>query len=86
MAIMDPEQPPVKRRYDASRRRQAAERTRTAILDAALYLFTRQGYTATTMAAIAAQAGVALDTVYASVGRKPDLARLLIETAISGTS
>ena len=85
MAIMDPEQPPVKRRYDASKRRQAAERTRTAILDAALHLFTCQGYTATTMTAIAAQAGVALDTVYASVGRKPDLARLLIETAISGT-
>jgi AcrR family transcriptional regulator len=86
MAIMDPEQPPVKRRYDASKRRQAAERTRTAILDAALHLFTRQGYAATPMTAIAAQAGVALDTVYASVGRKPDLARLLIETAISGTS
>jgi AcrR family transcriptional regulator len=86
MAIMSPEQPPVKRRYDAPKRRQAAERTRTAILDAALHLFTHQGYTATTMTAIAAQAGVALDTVYASVGRKPDLARLLIETAISGTS
>ena len=86
MAIMDPEQPRVKRRYDAPKRRQAAERTRTAILDAALHLFTRQGYTATTMTAIAAQAGVALDTVYAAVGRKPDLARLLIETAISGTS
>jgi hypothetical protein len=37
------------------------------------------------MAAIAEQAGVALDTVYASVGRKPELVRLLIETAISGT-
>ncbi len=37
------------------------------------------------MTAIAARAGVALDTVYASVGRKPELARLLIETAISGT-
>jgi hypothetical protein len=37
------------------------------------------------MTAIAERAGVALDTVYASVGRKPELARLLIETAISGT-
>ena len=37
------------------------------------------------MTAIAELAGVALDTVYASVGRKPELARLLIETAISGT-
>jgi len=37
------------------------------------------------MTAIADRAGVALDTVYASAGRKPELARLLIETAISGT-
>jgi AcrR family transcriptional regulator len=76
---------PVKRRYDATRRRQAAARTRMAILDAARELFTERGYTATPMTAIAERAGVALDTVYASVGRKPELARLLIETAISGT-
>jgi len=76
---------PVKRRYDATRRRQAAARTRAAILDAARELFTERGYAATPMTAIAARAGVALDTVYASVGRKPELARLLIETAISGT-
>jgi hypothetical protein len=37
------------------------------------------------MTAIADRAGVALDTVYASLGRKPEVARLLIETAISGT-
>ena len=77
---------PVKRRYDASKRRQAAARTRQAILDSALLLFTDQGYSATSMTAIAAHAGVALDTVYASVGRKRELARLLIETAISGSS
>jgi AcrR family transcriptional regulator len=56
-----------------------------AILDAARVLFTERGYAATAMTAIADRAGVALDTVYASVGRKPQLARLLIETAISGT-
>jgi AcrR family transcriptional regulator len=78
--------PPVKRRYDTRRRRQAAERTRAAILDAARQLFTDRGYAATPMTAIAEHAGVALDTVYAAVGRKPELARLLIETAISGTS
>lgn len=77
---------PVKRRYDASKRRQAAARTRQAILDSARQLFTDQGYSATSMTAIAAHAGVALDTVYASVGRKRELARLLIETAISGSS
>ena len=76
---------PVKRRYDATGRRQAAARTRAAILDAARQLFAERGYAATPMTAIASQAGVALDTVYAAVGRKPELARLLIETAISGT-
>jgi AcrR family transcriptional regulator len=76
---------PVKRRYDATGRREAAARTRTAILEAARQLFADRGYAATQMTEIASQAGVALDTVYAAVGRKPQLARLLIETAISGT-
>jgi AcrR family transcriptional regulator len=76
---------PVKRRYDATGRRQAAARTRAAILDAARQLFTERGYAATSMTAIADRAGVALDTVYAAAGRNPELARLLIETAISGT-
>src|SRR5580692_11557158 len=84
IAIIGAVSPPVKRRYDASKRRQAAARTRQAILDAALELFTDPGYAATPMTAIAQRADVALDTVYASVGRKPELARLLIETAISG--
>lgn len=83
---MSPVELPVKRRYDTSRRREAAARTRQAILNAALQLFADRGYTATPMTAIATHAGVALDTVYASVGRKPELARLLIETAISGSS
>jgi AcrR family transcriptional regulator len=83
---MDQVELPVKRRYDVSKRREAAARTRQAILDAALELFTLRGYTATPVAAIAERAGVALDTVYAAAGRKPELAKLLIETAISGTS
>jgi AcrR family transcriptional regulator len=77
--------PTVKRRaYDATRRRQAAERTRRSILEAARRLFLERGYAATTMPAIARAAGVALDTVYAAVGRKPALFRLLVELAISG--
>jgi AcrR family transcriptional regulator len=72
------------RRYDASRRRAAAAETRHSILVAAREIFLERGYVAATMPAIAERAGVALDTVYASVGRKPSLFRELIETAISG--
>src|SRR5579872_1547630 len=73
------------RRYDSSRRAAAAQRTRRAILEAASRLFIERGYLSTTIADVAAQAGVAVDTIYAVVGRKPILFRLLIETAISGT-
>src|SRR4030081_2907092 len=82
-AVSQAVKPP--RRYDASRRRAAAAATRHASLVAAREAFLERGYSGTTMPAIAERAGVALDTVYASVGRKPALARLLIETAISGT-
>jgi AcrR family transcriptional regulator len=73
------------RTYRSSVREEQARRTRLAILDAARLLFTEQGYAATTIAQIAAKAGVAVDTVYAAVGTKPVLTRLLMETAISGT-
>jgi AcrR family transcriptional regulator len=74
----------VKRRYDTTRRRASAGRTRRAILDAATALFVEQGYVATTMAAIAERAGVNADTVYTAVGAKAALFHLLIETALSG--
>lgn len=66
-------------------RDEQARRTRWAILEAARRQFREQGYAGATMAAIAAEAGVAVDTVYAAVGAKPVLFRLLVETAISGT-
>ncbi len=74
-----------RRRYDASRRRAAAQETRRAIAEAARQLFLERGYTATTMAAIAAEAGVSHETVYASFGPKPALFRHLVEIALSGT-
>ncbi len=72
------------RRYDNARRAEQAELTRRAILEAARDLFASQGYARTTVGAIAERAGVAVDTLYSSVGRKPDLMRALIETSISG--
>jgi AcrR family transcriptional regulator len=74
-----------KRVYDSRSRKAAAGRTRQSILEAARRAFLEKGYAAATMPAIADAAGVALDTVYATVGKKPALFRLLIEMAISGS-
>lgn len=72
------------RPYRSTLREESAQQTRRLILDAAARLLVRGGYVAMTMQAVAAEAGVAVDTVYSAVGRKPVLVRLLIETAISG--
>jgi AcrR family transcriptional regulator len=73
-----------RRRYHAPQRTEQASATRRAILDAASALFTTRGYPATTVAEIARRAGVNVDTLYATVGRKPALLREVVETAISG--
>jgi AcrR family transcriptional regulator len=73
----------VKRRYDGTTRRAASGATRRRILDAARELIVGNGYRRTTVAAIAAGAGVNVDTVYKLVGRKPAILRELIEEAIS---
>ena len=73
-----------RRRYHAPQRAERAVATRRAVLAAASELFTTRGYPATTVAQIAARAGVNVDTLYAAVGRKPALLREVVETAISG--
>ncbi len=73
------------RTYRSTLRQESALQTRHVILEAAARLLVEDGYGAMTMQAVAAAAGVALDTVYTAVGRKPVLVRLLIETAISGS-
>jgi AcrR family transcriptional regulator len=77
--------PPARRRYTSAVRAEQAAATRRAVLDAARDLFAEDGYAATSIAAIAARAGVAVDTVYAAAGRKPALLRELVETTLSGT-
>lgn len=76
----------VKRSYDNSARRQHSDDTRARILDAAADLIAAQGYRATTVTALARAADVHVDTVYALVGRKPEVVRALIERAVSGTA
>jgi AcrR family transcriptional regulator len=74
----------VKRRYDSTRRREQAAATRRDILDAAQRLFERQGYAATTMEAIAGEAGVALKTVYVAFETKSGLLRALWNHLLRG--
>lgn len=73
------------RPYNSERRRLASAATRRRILDASRELFLSTGYHATTVADIAAEARVNVDTVYELAGRKPMLLRELVEEAISGT-
>jgi AcrR family transcriptional regulator len=72
------------RRYDSPRRREQAAATRAEILTAAQRLFERQGYSATTMAAIAAEAGVALKTVYLAFETKSGVLRALWHLLLRG--
>ena len=75
---------PLKRRYESPRRREQAAATRREILGAAQRLFEENGYAATTMAAIADEAGVALKTVYLAFETKSGLIRALWDTLLRG--
>jgi AcrR family transcriptional regulator len=72
------------RAYDSSRRRAQAAATRRDILAAAQRLFEQQGYAATTIAAIAAEAGVALKTVYLAFETKSGVLRALWNLLLRG--
>lgn len=83
------------RSYRSPVRAEAALVTRAAIVEAARALFAEHGYARTSVAAIAERAGVALNTVYTSIGGKPALiaaiarhatADAVIEAAIAETA
>jgi AcrR family transcriptional regulator len=77
---------PVKttRRYESPRRREQAAATRAEILEGAQRLFERDGYAATSMKAIAAEAGVALKTVYLAFETKSGVLRALWHLLLRG--
>ncbi|GAC1307113.1 MAG: hypothetical protein NVSMB16_03260 [Acidimicrobiales bacterium] len=80
--------PRTKRPYDARRRRERAEEerrtTQLRVAEAARRLFLTQGYVATTMTAIAKEAGVALQSVYSAGQSKADLLHLVTDLAVAG--
>ncbi|MBM6398997.1 TetR/AcrR family transcriptional regulator [Phycicoccus sonneratiae] len=76
---------PVKtRRYRSPRRAEQAAATRRAVLLAARDLFIAEGYAGTAVAEVARRAGVSVDTVYSSVGRKPALLLAVHDMTLAG--
>lgn len=74
----------VKRRYDASARRQRAAQMRRAIVDAANGLLLDQGYAATSIAQVAHGCGISVESVYRRFPGKPALVRAVVEEALLG--
>lgn len=74
----------VKRPYRSERRREQAEQTRNRILDSAADVFCRRGYERASIAAIAAAAGVADETVYSHFKNKRTLLGELVQRAVRG--
>lgn len=62
-----------RRTYSSRLREEQARHTRVRILEAAHRRFTETGYAATTVESIAREAGVAVDTVYATFRTKRDV-------------
>src|SRR5476649_1023814 len=73
-----------RRTYDASRRRDAAARRQTSVVASAEQRFLSDGYAATTIAAVAADAGVSVHTIYKSFGGKAGLVRAIWRRALEG--
>jgi TetR/AcrR family transcriptional regulator, regulator of autoinduction and epiphytic fitness len=72
------------RRYESPKRQEQARATRRAIVEAARALFLARGYAQTTIEAIAREAGVAVQTVYAAFGSKPEVLKTVIDVAVAG--
>lgn len=74
----------TKRTYDSSRRKEQALQTQRQIIEAARTLFVGRGYSGATIEAIAQQAGVAPETVYAVFGSKRAILARLFDVSLVG--
>ncbi len=73
-----------KRVYRSDLRAEQARTTRSQVVTAASRLFSERGYAATTIDAVAAEAGVSRKTVFTAVGGKVELMKLAYDWAIAG--
>lgn len=73
-----------RRTYDATSRRVRASATRVRIVEAATRAFLDRGYAGATIPQIAADAGVAVETVYRSASGKAGLLAAAVQAALAG--
>lgn len=83
-AVAAADEPTKSSTYHSPLRARQAAATRRSIVDAALLLFGEQGWAATTLPAIAKQAGVSVDTIYSVFGTKSSLLMDVVHLAIVG--
>ena len=76
----------TRRPYRSTRRAEQAAQTRRDILASAGALFRKHGYSGVSMPAIAADAHVAVETIYRAFGSKAGLFKAVIEAAVAGGS
>jgi AcrR family transcriptional regulator len=73
-----------KRQYNSTRRQAQARETRRQVIEAAHQLFIEYGYAGATIDAIAREAGVAPETIFATFGNKQSILAALIDVAVGG--
>ncbi|MCB9454113.1 MAG: TetR/AcrR family transcriptional regulator [Anaerolineaceae bacterium] len=72
------------RRYDSTRRQIQARQTQQIIIEAARRLFIERGYAGAAIGAIAQEAGVAPETIYATFGNKRAILAQLVHVSVVG--
>ena len=76
---------PVKRRsYDSSRRQEQARQSRARVLAAARRRFLDEGYAATALPAVAADAGVSVESIYKAFRNKAGVLKAVFDVAVAG--
>jgi AcrR family transcriptional regulator len=73
-----------KRPYNSTRRQAQARETRRQIVEAARKLFVEYGYAGATIEAIAQEAGVSPETIFATFGNKRAILAALIDVEVGG--
>jgi AcrR family transcriptional regulator len=80
----DPVSTTSTRRYDSPLRAAQAEETRRRVVEAGSRLLSEKGWAGTSMREVAREAGVSVETIYATVGSKVDLLKVVMDVAVVG--